>query len=299
MNNKHSYKLVPCLALICSLLLSGCSQSAGSSNTTTTSVNTSSTTTTEVTTTTTESYNFTWEYYDTQAFEKIVKQKYNNMTIAAYVSYFGFSEEFNKLFTDYVNNKYDTNYKSVPFKKANYFFDYIMAGNDIRHRFDDYKNFKRICFNGEYADLSSLNNKLILSYLIQNNIKLGEFLQLDNFKSFMGDELFTYKGWSSKLILKNPKTGNYDKSYKYNKYELYELLLTYNSKLYMLCADNSIKTCNIFESPEAISIYNQHLKQFYGDNAPQIGEVMTQEQYIAIYGEEPLDLSYIPGAVVK
>ena len=84
----------------------------------------------------------------------------------------------------------------------------------------------------------------------------------------------------------------------YSKYELVELLQAYNSMIYKLCTDNSIKTCNLFEKPEVIMLYNQHLKQFYLIDV-KLGEVLTKDKYIKMMGEEPLDLSYIPGAVVQ
>jgi hypothetical protein len=74
-----------------------------------------------------------------------------------------------------------------------------------------------------------------------------------------------------------------------------------------LCASEGIPIRSFFhndsefreETEEAIKIFNDLLKQYYGDNAPQIGQLITREQYIAIFGEEPLDLSYIPGVVVN
>ena len=43
----------------------------------------------------------------------------------------------------------------------------------------------------------------------------------------------------------------------------------------------------------------EEVREKFGDNAPQIGEVPTLENYQSMVpGEEPIDLSYIPGAVV-
>ncbi len=242
------------------------------------------------------SYNFSWEYDETEAFEKIVKKEFN-MSIARYICYYGFTEDLNKKFTSFINNRFSTEYSYVPFKKANYFFDYIKRDDDLRHDYDNYDNFKRICLRDDDSSLSAFNNKLILSYLIHNNIPLGERIPIDNFKSILGEELYKYDGgW--KLIIKNPKTGNYNRSYVYNRDELFQLLQVYNNTIYRLCSDNSIKTCNLFEKPEVIDHYNSHLKKFYHIDI-KLGEVPTKEQYRAMFGEDPLDLSYIPGALIK
>ncbi len=295
-----SIKAVLSFVQLGSLLLSGCSQNAVPLNTASSSVDTSSTTTVEVTTTTTSynaaDYQFSWEFDENEAFEKVMHDKFN-LSIAKYICYYGFTDDLNKVYTDFINSRFGTDYKDVPFKKCNYFFNYINRDYDVRHRFDDYEKFKRKCFNAEDACLSTFNNKLILSYLAQNNIPLGETIPIENFKSLMGDELYKYEG-GSKLLIKYPKLGNFDNTYKYNKHELLELLQRYNTILYGLCVDNSIKTPNLFEKPEVIEIYNSHLKEFYGIDI-KMGEVLTKEQYKAMFGEDPLDLSYIPGAVVK
>lgn len=62
---------------------------------------------------------------------------------------------------------------------------------------------------------------------------------------------------------------------------------------------HGIKDHDLLFKTDLVEILNQHLVQFYGQNAIQIGQVPTKEQYRAIFGEDPLDLSYIPGAVVN
>ena len=296
MKIRPTVTLVQSIVLACSVLFSGCSQVAVPASTTVTSTSSIATTTSEVTTTTSESYAFTWEFYDTEEFEKIIRKKFNT-SITSYIVYYGFSEEFCDEFDKYVSNKLGKTCKDVPLKKANYFFDLIMKDTNMRHRYDDYETFKHKCLNTDKAWLSTFNCKLIMSYFVQNQLSIGVRIQLENFKSLMGENSYVYTT-PDKILVANPKTGNLDKSYKYNKYELNELLMRYNSITYTLAADNSIKTGNLFEKPEVIELYNKHLKKFYGEKAFQLGEVPTKEQYIAIYGEEPLDLSYIPGAVV-
>lgn len=244
----------------------------------------------------TESYDFIWEYDETEAFEKIVHKKYN-MSIAQYICSYGFTDDLNRSYTDFINGRFAKNYKSVPFKKANYFFDYINRDYDVRHYFDDFEHFKKGCLRNDKARLSGFNNKVVLSYLIQNDIPLGELVPIENFKSIMGDDLYKYDP-TLKTIGQNPKTGNYERSYVYNKNELVELLQAYNGVIYKLCTDNSIKTSNLFEKPEVVELYNKHLGQFYKIDI-KLGQKLTKEQYIAMYGEEPLDLSYIQGAVMQ
>ncbi len=243
-----------------------------------------------------EVYSFTWEYDETEAFEKVVEEKFK-LSISAYIGYYGFTNELNEEFTSFINNRFKSNYKSVPFKKANYFFDYIMRGNSTRHFYDEYDMFVRGCCNDK-SFRSAYKNKLIFSYLYQNKIIFGENVQLENFKAFMGNDLYNYDS-GHPLVANDQMLGNYDRSYQYSKYELLELLQVYNGNNFGLCADNSIKTCNLFEKPEVIELYNQHLKTFYGENAPQLGQTITLEQYRTMFGEDPLDLSYIPGAVVN
>ncbi|MCR4768331.1 MAG: hypothetical protein K5875_10270 [Saccharofermentans sp.] len=244
-----------------------------------------------------EVYSFAWEHDETEDFEKLVREKFN-VSIAKYICYYGFTDELNVEFTNFINNRFKTEYKSVPFKKANYFFDYIMRGDSTRHYYDNYDKFVKVCLRNDISYRSAYNNKLIFSYLYYNNIVFGENIQLDRFKEFMGNELYEYGG-EQRLTTNDLMLGNYDDSHLYSKYELLEILQVYNTCNYTLCADNSIKTRDLFEKTEVIELHNQHLKTFYGENAPQLGQTITLEQYRAMFGEDPLDLSYIPGAVVN
>ena len=146
-----------------------------------------------------EVYSFTWEYDETEAFEKVVKEKFN-LSITKYICYYGFTEELNVEFTNFINNRFRTEYKSVPFRKANYFFDYIMRGNSTRHYYDDYDTFVKLCLRNDKSFKSAYNNKLIISYLYHNNIVFGENIQLDGFKEFMGNELYEDDGGLSLLV---------------------------------------------------------------------------------------------------
>ncbi len=243
----------------------------------------------------TESYDFTWEYDETEDFEKVVNSKFN-MSIASYICCYGFTQDLNDVYTNFINKRFGTDYKCVPFKKANYFFDYINRDYSVRQRFNDYEEFRHVCFNKDDAILSVFNNKLILSYLVQNKIPLGKPIPIENFKTLMGDELYTYD-CHLKLLCKNPETGNNDISYRYSKEELLELMQVYNRTIYRLCVDNSIKTCDLFEKTEVIELYNQFFKEFYGFDI-KLGDVLSVEDYIKMMKENPLDISYIDGAIV-
>ena len=299
MKKKQVLTLVQSFVLISSLLLSGCSHTASNPNTITTvaeQTTTSSETTTE-TTMETENYSFMWEDYLTEKFDTYVEKNFG-INLRAYVVFFGFTQELNDIFTKFVNNYLGSNYKQVPFSKANYFYSYIYREKE-HYLYRDYKRFSEHFFNNQRLIRSTFNNKLIMSYLISNNIRLGDMIPIDNLKSIFGNKIYTDE--YNLYIIKSTDLGNRSSSYKYTNEDLFVSLVTYNNNLSLLFNDERIKTRKMDDcpDPEAIKIYNEHLKKFFGENAPQIGEVMTREKYIAIFGEEPLDLSYIPGAITK
>lgn len=288
--------------LLCSLLISGCSQTAVPANTVASSVDASTTTTAEITTTTSYNaadYPFTWDNQATEDFNKYVKRKYN-ISLHSYAIEIGFTDELNKAFTDFINERWGTNYSSVPFKKANFFFNWICpdANNNYKDRYDIFKasflNKERV-FNGGFA------NKLIMSYLVQNKIPFGSRISLENLKALVGEQVYTYDA-GNKKILQNPKLGNYDSSYKYSKEELFVCLKRYNFDVYYMSIEypeKRIKSGNPLEDLEAFDKCNQFFIEFYGESAPKVGQVITPEQYEKIWGEKPLDISYIPGAIVN
>ena len=114
----------------------------------------------------------------------------------------------------------------------------------------------------------------------------------------MGAEVYTYDQGLRELIA-DPKLGNYPSDHKYTNGQLFDLLKEYNFFVYYLCVDYSIKSGIPQEDLSVFAKCNEHLKKFYGENAPQIGQVVTPEQYEKIWGEKPLDISYIPGALVN
>ena len=229
-------------------------------------------------------------------FDEYLKNKLQ-ISVAKYVIYYGFTEDLNNVFTAFCNKKYGLDCKSVPFKKANYFLDHTTTGTITHNKRDDYEYFKLTALD-EDANRGTFRNKLIMSYLVHNKIPFGTRIPLDNLKSLMGAEVYTYDQGLRELNA-DPKLGNYPSDHKYTKGQLFDLLKKYNSAVYYLCVDYSIKSGIPQEDLSVFAKCNEHLKKFYGENAPQIGQVVTPEQYEKIWGEKPLDISYIPGALVS
>jgi hypothetical protein len=145
-----------------------------------------------------------------------------------------------------------------------------------------------------------------MSYLIQNNIPFGERIPAANLMQIR-ENIDTSK-YSTKPYLKNKskfQTGNFKSSYQYSPEDLLTVLTYYNRSISNICLDYRVMNFVIDtdeakyaeDSKELTGLCNGYLTKHYGDNAPQIGKALTKEQYAAIFGEEPLDLSYIPGGV--
>ena len=100
---------------------------------------------------------------------------------------------------------------------------------------------------------------------------------------------------------------NISASTRFTNEELCRLLMMYNWSVRDLAADERILDLDLLsENPrfkdtgkEAIEAYNKHLDAYYGGKGLRFGEVPTLEQFRYVYDDEPLDLSYIPGAVIS
>ena len=268
------------------------------SSTSSTSDISDSTTSISETTDETEVYTFMWDDIMTKQFDDYCAKNLKK-NLVAYVRCFGFTEELNILFTRFVNSYYKSNYKSVPFSKANYFYSYIYQDKE-HYRYRDYETFSIRFFNSEKILWGTYNNKLIMSYLVANNIEFGSTIPINNFKLIYGEKIITDTSKLFDMCLMTKNLGNNSSTQNISAEELTAAMLAYNNDNNYLYDDERIKTRNFKDCPdsEAIVIYNQHLKKFYGENAPQIGEVFTPEKYKALFGEDPLDLSNIPGAIV-
>ena len=241
--------------------------------------------------------NYLWDNSRTKDFSQYVKQKLG-LELAGYIISYGFTDDLNKVYTQYINEYYGTNYDMVPFSASNYFYSYL-ADSDGMHRYRKYDIFSARFLNSEKCTKGTFNNKLIMSYMIQNNIPFGTMINVNNFKSIDSEFIKIGTEYDLDYYRDHYKLGNYDKSYKYSPAELMSILKLYNCSLSYIYYSEGIKDQNLLNNQELRDSLNQNLLQFYGDKAPKIGEVMTKEQYMAIYGEEPLDLSYIPGAVMQ
>jgi len=254
-----------------------------------------------------EEYDFSWSDKNSEGFDEYIQKKCYNVTMKQYIARFGYTNELNDMLTEYVNTTFGKSYNYVPFSKVKYFRSYISVKEvSTYHAYRDYEFFIKNYCNNKKATTSSFNNKLVLSYLIQNNIPFGEKIPIEYLQNFLDDEtVYTY--YSYEKLMDYPELGNRDSSFEYKPTEAYLLLVRYNDGICNLCASEGVPIRSFFhndpefkeQTEEAIRIFNELLRQYYGENAPQIGEYITREQYIAIFGEEPLDLSYIPGVVIS
>ena len=254
-----------------------------------------------------EEYDFTWSDKNSEGFDEYIQKNCYGINIKQYIARFGYTNELNDMLTEYVNSTLGKSYNYVPFSKVKYFRSYISVKEvSTYHAYRDYEFFRKNYCNNKKATASSFNNKLVLSYLIQNNILFGEKIPIEYLQNFLDDEtIYTY--YSYEKLMDSPELGNRESSFEYKPTDAYLLLIRYNDSICNLCASEGIPIRSFFhndpefreETEEAIKIFNDLLKQYYGDNAPQIGQLITREQYIAIFGEEPLDLSYMPGVVVN
>ena len=203
------------LILAGSLLFSGCSQAAG----TTAASSAGTTTASEVTTTTTYNladYNFTWTDELSEKFSDYCKKKLN-LKLTAYVNTFGYTEELQELLGEFVQIQFGQNYDKIPFEKVNYFYSHMYPDSE-HYLFRDYNRFSKRFLNGEKYLWGTFNNKLVMSYLISNSIKLGDIVPIEKLKGFYGNKV--YGKDPVDICLTNPKIGNYDTSYKYTDEEL-------------------------------------------------------------------------------
>ncbi len=311
------FRSLQSLILIGSLLLCGCAQTGSGTGTnvqeTTTAVTTETTaeTTPETTpapTPTPAVYDFKWADLQFSEFSRIVNARYGNLTLKEYiVCYGGFDQDLQEMLTVYVNDHYGKEYETVPFAAVNYLRKGLFSGLSSAYKLkNNYKGFAKLYLNRNGVDKSSFKNKLVMSYLIQNNIPFGERIPAANLMQIR--ENVDLSKYSTKTYLKNKskfQTGNFKSTYQYSPEDLLTVLTYYNRSISNICVDYRVMNLVIDTDEEKFAedskalteLCNGYLTKHYGDNAPQIGKSLTKEQYTAIFGEEPLDLSYIPGGV--
>ena len=210
-----------------------------------------------------------------------------------------------------MNYRFDMFVDNIPLSEADYF--YIIYADDsnnlnlsdhiLTNVYQDYDKFadgyleEKETADGDDTYVGPFANKLVLSYLVQNEIPFGTVIPFGNFEALVGDVLnydarAVYREEEEHRHVKNPTRDE-----KYTTNDLEFVLEEYNYYLIQLCFDQRVKSTVFSEYPDREAVINGHLKQFYGRNAPQIGQVITKEQYRALFGEDPIDLSDIPGAV--
>ena len=302
------------LILAVTMLMTACnSSSVPSDNTTISETTTAMTTETTAAPTPTPEptptpvvYDFTWTTQDSESFANYYAGiTGRSQTLRGYIICYGFTDELNEMLTAYINHKYNTEYESVPFSKVSYFHSYVvMVESQFQKIRNNYSSFRAVCMY-KFDSHIVFDNKLVMSYLYQNQIPLGARVPIDNFRALGLDDMFSFDGVTYMIDNDCFDLGSYDLSYEYSNYELFAVLQLHNIQIRELCNDERIKNLDILtddpefpQAAEAREIYNGFLKEYYGfDNCPQFGEVVTREQYKKIFGEEPLDLSYIPGAI--
>ena len=291
--------------LITTMLLSACNSSVSTSGQTDNSVNgsaassiTESTTETNETTVAPKTYDIMWGDTASQDFSNYLEKKLG-INLKAYVHLFGYTDDLNLIYSEYMEKNYGTEGR-VSFETSNYFFTFVdTCDSEGRRVYRDYDFFSARYFNKDNCLNGIFANKFIMSYLCQNNIKFGYMIPVDYFKLVSQDYISICLKYDANYFFENMKLGNFDHNYSYSSEETVALMKLYNNSLCYMYYSESVKDHDLLSKPEAVEAFNQNLKKYYGENAPQIGQVVTVEQYRAMFGEDPLDLSYIPGAVVN
>lgn len=310
-SKEERLKIISASILAGTFLVSGCSNSFNKNNgdktvqtgdLTTIETNVSDSTEffpeTSETTEKLKKYDIMWGDTASKDFSNYVLSK-TGVDLGTYVRFFGFTDDLNIIYSEYMEKNYGTEGR-VSFETSNYFFSYLdNVGGEGRRVYRDYEFFEIRYFESDNCLHGTFNNKLIMSYLCQNNLQLGYMIPESSFKSISTDYINICKKFDLDYFLNNRSLGSYGSEHVYDVEQVLAGMVIYNNNMGYIYYTESMKDFDIMSKPEAVEIFNQHLKKFYGPNAPQIGQVVTVEQYRAMFGEDPIDLSYIPGAVVQ
>ena len=294
-------KAILSLIIASTLLLSACNSMSGTMSTTTTTTATETTEspipkfTQTPTETTLESYDFVWDNEKGKAFDKYCKNRFG-IGLSHYVCFLGYTEELQDALTEFINTSLNKNYDKVPYSKVNYFYSQVNISS-TRYTFRDLRKFKIRFFDedNDFFHTSTLNNKLLLSYLVSNKIPYGMMISMENMKLLVGNDVYKLNIDEMNEV-RAANFGN-NPSIKYDGKLLVGDIQAYQYSLQDIFDSERIKTRNFADAPESVEIFNKHLRDILGENAPQIGEVFTPERYRALFGEDPWDLSNIPGAI--
>ena len=301
------FKLVSTAVIVCALFVTSCSGNANivdsnaansielSDADITQSDEFLTETETESTTKTTlplEEYTFRWEGDENYEFDNFIQKKYG-ISLAKYITWFGLTDELNDDFTNFVNSRFKTDFEAVPFIKADYFYTYIKIA-EVRDFYSEYDYFEIAFLSDSSFSNGVFNNKLVMSYLAENNIPFGYRVPIENMRAIVEDEVYTCN--VSKEIFADSKFGNYEDNHIYSNEQLVTAIKNYNAVLTTLAIDQGVKTYKIDENLDLCENYNENLKKYFGADAPQLGQTLSKEQVIKLKGG-CYDLSYIPGAV--
>ena len=322
-------KLVSTLLVATTMIFSACNSSAGTTDQTTNSTSelTSETTAETSTTETTFDYKLNWMDEETQEFARYYEGNYHHSVWIDICYFDGFTDKINYSFTNFVNYKYNTNFESVPFSAAAYFRTHTIGGDrgDPQFYRDRYERFCKKYIEGFSLESLGgskvggvLTNKVVISYLYQNNIPFGKKVPLEKLQALQVKDIYDIASNQVEIwkwlgtIYKNDdgpdkqiKQHKIDSSTKYTNEELFKLLLMYNFDVNELCVYERILTLDFFSedpkfkdaSKDAIEAYNKHFDKYWNGKGLRLGEVPTLERFRYVYGDDPIDLSYIFGAV--
>ena len=302
---KNSKERIIAMSLVGTILLSaiaGCSKkpdqetidiSSTSVGTNIISTDVSGSEITEVTPTPV-SYDFVWTSDDTAEFSDYVRSIMGERGLGDYLMRYGFTAELNIIFTNYVNAKYNMNYEYVPFSKPSYFSS--ISSQDKVHNFGEYQGFKKYFLTEDDAVMNSFCNRLIMSYLIENEIPFGTMVPIENLKALQVEDMYNMDAVD--VVCNDLKLGNYDSSHTYTNEDLYSLLVIYNLKVSVLCGWSGTYSLNPLDSQELCNMCNGYFEQYYGNDTLQMGKVLTKDDFAKLFpGYEMNDISYIPGAI--
>ena len=268
------------------VLISGCSLGNTGETSVTATTETTAVTTEATTTEITEPpvvYDFEWGETEQDLFDMYLQDKLGCSALT-YICMFGYTDELNIYLTDFINLYFGKDYKTVPFEEVKYIDENQYNNGNYKWYKEKPEDFKKFFFDSKSACGGVFLNKVIFSYLVQNKLPFGIQVPGENLKALVGGKAysFDYIGYVEKDLSKN----KFDGTERYTVDDLFAIMAYYN-----------IAVLSMDRNSEYQDFVNGYIKEYYGDNAPKFGDVITKEQYIRMFESDPIDLSYIPGAV--
>ena len=272
--------------LAATVLISGCSLGDTPESSVAASSETRPETTVTTTTETTEPpvvYDFEWGFTEQELFDKYLKNTLG-CDSTVYIYLFGYTDELNIHLTDFINLYFQKDYKTVPFSEVGYINENHYNNGNYNWYKEHPEDFSKYCLSNNGPVSGILINKVMISYLVQNKLPFGIKISEENLKALVGGKAYSFDFLTYEE--KNLAKTKFDGSEKYSVDDLFTILAIYNVSIFAMDRNSEYQ-----------EFVNGCLKEYYGDNAPKIGDVITKEQYIKMFESDPIDLSYIPGAV--